>query len=185
MKLWFQVLFAQGYLLRQLFPDDFREEHESTRPNLVNLVLSLLYVALGLGMIFTGSPVFGSVLTLTGLAWAIWSGDSLGLKRCVCSRAFWTSLSWASGTASVIGWFLIALLSAIFGMWLMFGIFAAFFGFFGTISLRLLQRRYLYFSQRSSSWDTEPIGGNIAEWYVDAYWRLPREVGPCSTNGRP
>jgi len=112
MKLWLQVLFAQGYLWRDRFPESFEDTQcERWRPNALNLLWAISLITMGAMWIYYGSAIFGPTVLVTGIACLIGAADFFGLDRVVGSRAFWTSVSWACGALTVAGFVLLLILS--------------------------------------------------------------------------
>jgi hypothetical protein len=187
MKLLLQVVFAQGYLWRDRFPESFPDgtPHGSS-PQPLWLAFALVIAASGSLALYHGSVLFGPVLLLTGLSLAVWSADSLGLKTRLGSRAFWTSVSWASGTLTTLGFAMLLPLSVWAAIadplsfpfpWCWLVASACYMVFFGSVGLHVLGRRYLFFAEpRKNAHLLEEPNFSPGELWLDTYWNFPRRI---------
>jgi len=178
MRLWLQVLFAQGYLWREQSPQ-FWSARDSGKwsPHGFDMLRAVAFSGIGVFLAIIGSAVYGLVIAIAGAAMAIAHGDSFGLKRFFGSRAFWLSVNWAAGTLALGGLAAVLVLSVAFGIWRVAAPVFLFWVFAGTEMLRDMQRHYLFFAGRRQYID--PPGGESddrSDLYVETYWLLPREI---------
>jgi hypothetical protein len=191
MKLWLQVLFAQGYLWRDRFPESFEyAKPDRWRPNALNLLWAASLVTLGAMWIYYGSAIFGPLLPVTGIAYLVGAADFLGLDRVVVSRAFWTSVSWACGALTVGGFAVLLILSFAWqlttvvngdsvslGLAVVFVGSAGFMVFFGSMSLHAIECRYLFFADpRINATMLDDPEWNPRELWSDTYLHLPAKI---------
>ena len=182
MRLWLQVLFAQGYLWRQRLPEVFpaRSPAGTSNWHLWWLLFGAALLAGGInGVVRYGAGVFDALMILTGAGFLLWNIEVLRMQRLIGSHAFWVSLSWGSGTIVLLGLLALTVTAALQGYWIYLGSFAAMIPCFFTPTANMLQRRYLFFA------DTEKYGvlldddadvDGIWQYFTHTYWRLPREV---------
>lgn len=191
MKLWLQVLFAQGWLWRDRFPDALPQEPDTSKwsPSWWNLAFAVSLIALGGMWISYGDLTFGSLTLLSGVAYAVSSGDAFGLEKVAGTQAFWTSVSWGSGALTVAGFLVLLILSLAWQIWYVvdgspsLGLAvvsiasASFMVFFGSMSLRAIECRYLFFADsKRNAHLLEDVEFSANELWLDPYWRLPKQI---------
>ncbi len=185
MKLWLQVLFAQGYLWRDRFPEAFAEakvEHRSTTGYLIHLIFAVMLL-MGIWSIADGDLSWGILVPVAG-TWLLWALSSHGLRTDVGRKELWLSAVWALGflfSVSIIGLLLVVLVTAdwwllLLTLWLIVCYFTGW--------LRGIQCNYLIFRDpANNAWrlegPKEPPKGFMRAYtdaIVETYWRLPRQI---------
>ncbi len=182
MKLWLQVLFAQGWLWRDRFPEAFpvARPQGSSGASVLWLVFGLLLVtggAIALGGGY-GSQAFSVLQVLTGAAFFLSNIGILRIHRLIGSNAFWVSLSWSSGTVALVGITGLVLVSAIEGYWIWTVLLVGMMAFCFSLTIGAIERRYLFFSDpRTYGYllDERQIE-SIREHWTETFWRLPGKV---------
>jgi len=97
MKLWLQVLFAQGYLWRDRFPDAYAVTQIKGRLLGWWLFYPVVLVVLGGSRIPWGAAWLGVITLAAGALWVVWRVSALMLQRRITRRALVISIHWASG----------------------------------------------------------------------------------------
>jgi hypothetical protein len=181
-KLWLQVLFAQGWLLKKRFPDAFPLRKARATPDRFMFVAVLLVSAVGIVDATRGHWASAVTLLILGVAWTLHHAFWLRLDRLLKWDEFWVSVIW--GTPVVMEGTFIALV--IVGLldrdWFLVS-FAAVFGlaFLGTFFLRNIERRFLFLrddpivAEAAGSDGVASCGLDPNVW-LEAYWRLPRQI---------
>ena len=188
MKLWLQVLFAQGYLWRDRFPAQFGET-STQKPKLLGTVvwgflvpsLALLagWVELADGNLLSGLPAVA-----LSVFWVLWSVSGRWVERLVGGKALWLSIHWATGFLAVISIVATLILPPLENTWGLMPLALVLLLCSGTAYLRALQSNYLIFvSPEENAWRLTPPApakaGFVAawrEWLLETYWRLPRKT---------
>ncbi len=185
MKLVLQVLFSQGWLWRDRFPEVFAEAKVERRGTIGYLMLLLSAVLLLMGILsIADGDLSRSILVPVAGTWLLWSLSYRGLRADVGRKELRLSVMWALGflfSVSVFGLLLVALVTAdwwllLLTFWLVVCIV--------TIWLRGIQRSYLIFHYPAEyAWmlddPKQPPKGLIAPYadaIVETYWRLPRQI---------
>lgn len=185
MKLLLQLLFAQGWLWRDRFPEVFvkaKVEHRGTIGYLM-LLLSAVLLLMGILSIADGDLSRGILVPVAG-TWLLWALSYRGLRADVGRKELRLSVMWALGflfSVSVFGLLLVALVTA--DWWLLLLTFWLIVCLV-TIWLRGIQRSYLIFRYPAEyAWmlddPKQPPKGLIAPYadaIVETYWRLPRQI---------
>lgn len=195
MKLWLQVLFAQGYLWRDRFPEAYADTGMRGRALGSWLVFPITLLALGTINIASGGvPWIGVAMLATGAAWVMWRGTAIMLRRPLeGKREVVISMHWASGlVVFVLLWLLIfgALAS---GAWILALIVIAFQIDPGSTWLWEIQNNYLLFRDPTNSrWrvDAQPRTGWVSPWtlvatLIQTYVLLPAEILGLRKTSRP
>jgi hypothetical protein len=178
MKLWLQVLFAQGYLWRDRFPDLFpADAHLSgERPSLWQIAFGLLFLVGGVLNALVYSPSLLTVIHISigiGLSFPLIA--ALGLNRLFGDAALWVSLSWATGTLGLAGIVALVTYSFVTGSWLTVALFLAFLALPAAPTINGILSRYLFFADPHSNahrLDDAPTD-RAQNFWVETYWRLP------------
>ena len=185
MKLWLQVLFAQGYLWRDRFPDAFAEtkvEHQGPW-SVVLLVLAVAVLGMSLGLLAAGEEE-AFFMTPMAVLWVAWSLASRGLRAGVRWTELRISLTWTLGFLFSVSAFAMLAEALVATRWQLLALGVWLTVCLATGCLRGIQRNYLLFRQPGEyAWVLEGPGerpkGIIAP-YADAiaetYWRLPRQI---------
>ena len=186
MKLLLQLLFAQGWLWRDRFPEVFAEakvEHHRTIGYFIILLSVVLLLLMGILSIANGDLSRGILVPVAG-TWLLWTLSHRGLRADVRQKELRLSVMWALGfllSVSVFGLLLVALAAAewwllLVALWLIVC--------FVTGWLRGIQRSYLIFRYPAEyAWmlddPKQPPKGLItpyADVIVETFWRLPRQI---------
>jgi len=184
MKLWLQVLFAQGYLWRDRFPEQFDYRPLRRGVSWLMLIFGLSLVTWGIGLVVTGSPITGTLMVLTGSGFVVTNFESLGFYRLGGSAAFWISVGWGSVSAALVGMaslFAVFLYGAVFdSIWALIGLvwIVGFIACCCTASINAIECRYLFFaSPRDNACMLEESGSqSIGQLWKETFWLLPRQI---------
>ncbi len=185
MKLLLQVLFVQGWLWRDRFPEVFAEakvEHRGITGYLI-LLLSAVLLLMGILSVADGDLSRGILAPVAG-TWLLWALSSRGLRADVGRKELRLSVMWALGfffSVSVFGLLLVALVTA--DWWLLLLTFALLVCWV-TGWLHGIQGSYLLFRDPvNNAWrlegPKEPPKGFMRAYtdaVVETYWRLPRQI---------
>ena len=185
MKLWLQVLFAQGWLWRDRFPDAFAKtkvEHHGRCP-LVLLILAMAVLGLSLGLLASGEEEAFFMAPMAVL-WVAWSLASRGLSAGVRWKEFRISLTWTLGFLFSVSVFAMLAAALVAAKWQLVPMGLALAVCFATGCLRGIQRNYLLFRQPDEyAWVLEGPGeqpkGLVAPYATairEAYWHLPKQI---------
>lgn len=185
MKLLLQVLFAQGWLWRDRFPDAFtktKAEHHGLSAFLLQ-IFPIVVLAGSTGLLAFGEEE-GLFVTPMAVIWVAWSLSSRGLSVEVSWKELRISLTWTLGFLFSISVFAMLAGTLIAAEWELLPL-----GFwlavcFATGCLRGIQRSYLIFRYPAKyAWmvddPKQPPKGLIAPYtdaIVETYWRLPRQI---------
>jgi hypothetical protein len=179
MKLWLQVLFAQGYLWRDRFPEEFPPDAHlrGERPSVFMFAFGLTFFALGVVSAYSGSRLFAGLCLLVGAGYMVSNIGVLRADRVLGSAAFWVSLSWASGAVALVGIVSLIVTSALYGWWIGFVMLLGYMTLPGTVAIFGIQSRYLFFFDPTRN--AHRVEFNISgarDLWIDTYWRLPRQI---------
>jgi len=185
MKLWFQVLFAQGYVWRDRLPDALTkleaEPKKIRLPNLIPLLMiALVVLALAGGAEWTTAiPVL-----ILSVSWFLFLSYPLRPNRRLGSTELWISVAWAGGFLASISAVVLVITTLATGSW---GLLVLCVGaWLGIVTpwLRGVEANYLILADPvDNSWRLDPQlnprSGIPATWrfmITEAYWRLPRRI---------
>jgi len=176
MKLWLQVLFAQGYLWRDRFPEALEPALERRGLTLLWLIFALVLPVLGVLRMLDGSWTVGVLFIVTGVGASLLNAVSVEVHRLRENLAFWTSLAW--GAAVLIGPVIsLIVVLAIQGDWGFATLLLLTWAFFGTAQLHDIESRYLFFSDPTAN--QYLLAGwpeSFPRMWVETYWRLPIRI---------
>jgi hypothetical protein len=184
MKLWLQVLFAQGWLWRDRFPEQFAATKKPPlRATWVTFTPLVITVA-GLLVMLDGRW-WGLSVAAAGFGWFLFIAYPLRLDHVIGSTELWLSITWGSGflttaaTASLIPMAVLTgdweVLLVSLGLWLCAV----------TTWLRFVQANYLIFADpEGNSWRLDPEQNprrpdRLGRWrdvLTLTYWHLPRQI---------
>ena len=186
MKLWLQVLFAQGWLWRERFPDKFAEAAVERRPLrgwLFVLFVAAIWVIVAFAQVERGRAWVGALGLVVGLVWVIWQASAPTIRKGVKAKEFRVSLHWAAGFVAYV----LVALSALVGivvmewplvMWSAILMFCS-----ASHWLRGIQNNYLLFLDpvaNAKRLELPPLGKGfitpVARLVADAYWWLPKQI---------
>jgi hypothetical protein len=183
-KLWLQVLFAQGWLWRDRFPEKFREANTHKRSWLWWMLL--LWVPAVWAIAATG---MGDRATLSALAlanafvWLVWQCALLLIRQNVSQKALRISVHWIAGLATYALLALSLAAGMVAGEWQLIMWSAILLTCSASYWLRGVQDNYLLFRDpANNAWR---LDGGPAEkglfrplinTWQDTYWRLPRQI---------
>jgi hypothetical protein len=184
MKLWLQVVFAQGYLWRDRLPEQFRATKDSTlRPTWVNFAPLVLAVA-GLLILFDGRG-WGLSAVAAGLGWFLFTAYPLRLDRAIASTELWLSITWSGGFLATAATASLVLIGIASGDWELLLISLGLWLCAVTSWLRLVQANYLIFvDPEKNLWRLDPAQnpprhdwlGRWRDILTSTYWHLPRRI---------
>jgi hypothetical protein len=180
MKLWLQVLFAQGYLWRGRFPQRFAEDAHlrGERPSLWQVIFGLFWLAAAFLVVRYDASLWALIYLTIGIGFSFPLLGILRIDRIFGSAALWVSLSWAFGVLALVGVLAMVVACALFGYWLGVFLFLAFLAFPAAPTLNGILSRYLFFADpHSNAHLLEDHSIYSARTFVlETYWRLPSEV---------
>ncbi len=185
MKLLLQVLFVQGWLWRDRFPQQFAEtklEHRGLAPYLWIILPAALLLASFLALATGETWAIG--LTFTAGAWLLWSLSSRWLSVDASRKELRISINWALGFLFCISVLLLLALALATSVWPLIPLAFVLIVCLVTGWMRAVQRNYLLFRQPDEyAWVLDGPGeqpkGLVAPFataITDAYWRLPKQI---------
>jgi hypothetical protein len=188
MKLLLQLLFVQGWLWRDRFPDEFRKaklEHRGLAAYLVYLYLifSIVLLFISIGFLADGDLSRGVFLALLAAAWFLWALSSREFGTDASGKEFRLSAIWATGflfAVSVVAFLAMVIMTA---DWLLLPPPIAFLLCLVTGWLRGIQGNYLIFRDPvNNAWrlkqtrtETGLVRPLVNSW-IETYWRLPLQI---------
>ena len=180
MKLWFQVLFAHGYLWRRRFPDLFAADAHlrGERPSLWQIAFGLFWLAGGVLSAAYDLWPWAAIYLAMGIGFSFPLVGIVRVDRIFGDAAFWVTLSWATGVLALSGVFTLVIFCAITGKWLGALVFLGYLVLPAAPTTNGILSRYLFFAEPRSNADIlerHPID-NAPKFLADTYWRLPREA---------
>jgi len=183
MKLWLQVLFAQGYLWRRRFPDLFAADAHlrGERPSLWQIAFGLFFLlAGGVGNLVYDNWLWAALYLSIGIGFSFPLLGVLRMDRILGDAALWVSLSWASGVLALTGVLVLVVVCAVISRWLAALLFLAFLVLPAAPTIHGILSRYLFFADPHSN--AHPIK-SVREFWLETYWQLPREVVRATIRG--
>lgn len=182
MKLLVQLVFAQGYVWRDRFPEMFaRAKCEQGKMWLIILPSAL--VASGIPLLKT-SPVVGISFLAVGISWLVWFAVSTRIGEHARLKPLRLSLVWFAGFAFVTSLLCVLAVAPFLREWILVPWAIGLLMCFGSGWLRAFQYNYLLFRQPDEyAWVLEglpqpPKGLMAAYAYAigEIYWRLPKQI---------
>jgi len=184
MKLWLQVLLAQGYLWRDRFPEQFVATRKSPpRATWVTFAPVVITVA-GLLVLFDGRW-WGLSVAAAGFGYFLFIAYPLRLDRLIGSTEMWLSITWGGGFLATAATVSLVPVAVLIGGW---GVLVVSLGLWlsaVTAWLRSVQANYLIFADpERNSWRLDPEQnprrpdwlGRWRDGLTLAYWHLPRQI---------
>ena len=186
MKLWLQVLFAQGYLWRDTFPDELQKvKAEPRKIRLPTLIPLAMIVLVSLALVGDAEWTTAVPVLTLSLGWFMFRSYPLRADTLVGTLEFWISATWAGGAIALISAVVLAITTLATGSWgLVLLCMGAWLGIV-TPWLRGVEANYLILADPvDNSWRLDPQlnprpSGIPSTWRFmisEAYWRLPRQI---------
>jgi hypothetical protein len=182
MKLWLQVLFVQGWLWRDRFPDKFAEASVEYRglSSYAFLILPAALLGVSLKPLADGKTWAIAVAFMAGI-WLLWSLSSRGLRADARHKELRISMNWAMGFLFCVSVFAVLAMAIATADWQLIPVPLALIVCWANGWLRGIQRSYLHF--RDPDWmpDEPPqtprsFVTSYADFIADTYWRLPKQI---------
>ena len=185
MKLWLQVLFVQGWLWRDRFPDKFPAADSGKRRLgwwVLLLWVPAVWVIVALDLA-SDRASFSALALTNAFVWLVWQCTALAIRPNVRGKQLWISLHWAAAFVAYI----LLLLALVVGIVALEWMLVLWSGVLLICSashwLRGIQNNYLVFVDPvRNAWRLElPSLGKgfitpVARLIADAYWHLPRQI---------
>jgi len=184
MKLWLQVLFAQGYLWRDRFPEQFSATKNSAL-RATWVTFAPLAIALAGLLVLLDGRFWGLSLALAGFAWFAFLAYPLRLDRVLRSTELWLSLTWGGGFLATLANGSLVLQAVLSGALDVLLISAGLWFCVATSWLRFVQANYLIFADPGRNvWRLDPAQNppneswfhRLRDTFVTTYWHLPRKI---------
>jgi hypothetical protein len=184
-RLWLQVLFTQGYLWSDRFPEAFADTRIKGRVLGSWMVFPVTLVALGTLRLTSGGVLWLGVATLgAGVFWVAWRVSALMLQRSLNRREVVISVHWASGLMIFVLLWLLIFAGLARGEWVLALVSIAFQLDPGTAWLWDIENNYLLFRDPSrNQWRIEahartgwisPV--TLIRGLTEAYVLMPAEI---------
>ena len=184
MKLLLQLLFVQGWLWRDRFPEVLaRSKVQHTRIGQLLVIAPILLLLVGATQIADSASSEGAALLALGGSWLLWYISSLGISEGTRWKEARSSASWATGFLFLVTLFASIGVGVVTQDWSLLPAYFLFLLCPGSSWMRAIQANYLFFRDPAdNAWRLEEQPAErgllrpLINLWVETYWRLPSEI---------